>query len=162
MSLLGYGRLMEAASEYVAEVRPRLSSPARAVDFVRPFFGLCREKEKVVVVALNTVGEPLGGPVPVSVGTLGSVSMHPRDIFMVALRKGASTVVVFHNHPSGDPDPSVEDIAITKRLVLGGKILGIELTDHIVIGERQDIGGGGYVSIKARFPESFEVKESQL
>ena len=76
----------------------------------------------------------------VSVGSLNSSSAHPREVFSDAIRKGASAVILCHNHPSGDPTPSDVDIRITKQLAESGKILGITVADHIIIGD------GTYVS----------------
>lgn len=70
----------------------------------------------------------------VSKGTLTASLVHPREVFGPAVRLGAAAIVVAHNHPSGDPEPSVEDITLTKRLVGCGELLGIPLLDHIIVG----------------------------
>lgn len=70
----------------------------------------------------------------VSVGTLSSSLVHPREIFRFAIQAGAAAIVVAHNHPSGDPEPSPEDIAVTQRIEQAGKLLGIPLLDHVVVG----------------------------
>jgi DNA repair protein RadC len=80
----------------------------------------------------------------VSLGTLNSSLVHPREVFGPALREGAAALIVAHNHPSGDPEPSDEDLAVTRRLVEAGRILGVPLLDHVVIGERS------FVSIRER------------
>ena len=69
----------------------------------------------------------------VSLGTLHSSLVHPRETFRLAVMKGVASLILVHNHPSGDPEPSEDDIDITKRLVEGGKILGIQVIDHIII-----------------------------
>jgi DNA repair protein RadC len=69
----------------------------------------------------------------ISKGTLSASLVHPRETFESAIRKHAAQIIVAHNHPSGDPEPSEDDIRITKRLYEAGKIMGIELMDHIVI-----------------------------
>jgi len=61
--------------------------------------------------------------------------VHPREIFSIPMRKSAASVIMFHNHPSGDPTPSQEDLAVTRRLVDAGNILGIAVRDHIVLGD---------------------------
>lgn len=71
----------------------------------------------------------------VSIGTLTSSMVHPREVFKPAIRKNAASVILVHNHPSGDPTPSREDIEITKRLSECGQLLGIEVLDHIIIGD---------------------------
>ena len=83
-------------------------------------------------------------PVRISRGTVDQTFLHPRDIFRQAIRLGAVSVIVAHNHPSGDPTPSAEDIAETKRLRETGEVVGIPLDDHVVIGR-----DGSHVSIMA-------------
>jgi len=78
----------------------------------------------------------------ISIGSINSSIVHPREVFAPAIKKSCASLILVHNHPSGDPTPSLEDINITKRLVEGGKILGIEVVDHIIIGD------GKYVSLK--------------
>jgi DNA repair protein RadC len=79
-----------------------------------------------------------------SVGTLTSSLVHPREVFGPAIRMNAAAVIVGHNHPSGDPEPSPEDLEVTRRLVDAGKLLGIPLVDHLVC------GGETYVSLRDR------------
>ena len=71
----------------------------------------------------------------ISIGTLTTSLVHPREVFKEAIMHSAASVVLAHNHPSGDPDPSEDDLKITKKLVESGKILGIEVIDHIIIGK---------------------------
>jgi DNA repair protein RadC len=71
----------------------------------------------------------------VSQGSADSALVHPREVFSPAVREGASAIVVAHNHPSGDPTPSPEDRAVTERLRRAGQLLGIELLDHVVVGD---------------------------
>ncbi|MCA8981848.1 MAG: DNA repair protein RadC [Planctomycetes bacterium] len=80
----------------------------------------------------------------VSEGTLTSSLVHPREVFRDAVRAAAAAVLVVHNHPSGDPEPSREDLEVTERLVRAGRLLGIPLLDHLVVAE------GGYVSLRER------------
>ena len=80
----------------------------------------------------------------VSIGTLNANLIHPREVFEPAVRYLAAQIIVAHNHPSGDPEPSTEDLAITKRLAESGKILGIEITDHIIVAKN------GFISFKAK------------
>jgi DNA repair protein RadC len=79
-----------------------------------------------------------------SQGTLTSSLVHPREVFGPALREGAAAVAVAHNHPSGDPEPSSEDLAVTRRLIEAGRLVGVPLLDHLVIAD------AGYVSIRER------------
>ncbi len=78
----------------------------------------------------------------ITIGTLNASIVHPRDVFSEAIRIKCASIILVHNHPSGDPEPSQEDIEVTKRLVESGKILGIDVLDHIIIGE------GKYISLK--------------
>jgi DNA repair protein RadC len=78
----------------------------------------------------------------VSIGCLDSAPVHPREVFRPAVRSGAAAVIVAHNHPSGDPEPSKEDKAVTERLLKASSVMGIKLLDHIIIGH------GRYVSLR--------------
>jgi DNA repair protein RadC len=78
----------------------------------------------------------------VSRGTLDSTLVHPREVFKAALLANAAAIIVCHNHPSGDPTPTVEDIEVTRRLAATGQVVGIEVVDHIVVGD------GRYYSFK--------------
>jgi DNA repair protein RadC len=80
----------------------------------------------------------------ISIGTLSASLVHPREVFGPAIECRAASVIVVHNHPSGDPEPSADDLALTRRLVQAGTLIGIEVLDHLVIGY------GSYVSLKSR------------
>lgn len=80
----------------------------------------------------------------VSIGGLHSSIVHPREVFKTAIKKSAASIILIHNHPSGDPAPSQEDIEVSRRLIEAGKIMGIEILDHVIIGENT------YCSLKAR------------
>ncbi len=93
--------------------------------------GLQRE---VFVALLLDVQNRLQGEALVSIGTLTSSLVHPREVFRPAIAQGAAAVIVAHNHPSGDPDPSQADREVTRRLIRAGRLVGIPLLDHVVIG----------------------------
>lgn len=95
-------------------------------------------QEHFVCFYLNTKNEVLHRQT-VFIGSLNASIVHPREVFKEAFRHSAASVICFHNHPSGDPSPSREDIAITERLVECGKMIGIEVLDHIVIGDQKFI-----------------------
>ena len=101
------------------------------------------KKEHFICLLLNSKGEVLE-ETEVSIGDLNSSQTHPREVFTKAVRRSAASVAFIHNHPSGDPTPSKADIDTTKRLIEAGKILGIYVIDHIIIGD------GCYTSMKAR------------
>ena len=94
-----------------------------------------RDKEHFWVIGLTTKNA-IRFIELVSLGTLTSSLIHPRETFRCAISQGICSIVVGHNHPSGDPTPSRDDIAITKRLKAAGEIIGIELLDHVIIGEK--------------------------
>jgi len=80
----------------------------------------------------------------VALGTLMTAPVHPREVFRPALRRSCAAIIVAHNHPSGDPEPSAEDLAVTRRLADAGRILGVPLLDHVVLGD------GRWVSLRER------------
>ncbi len=87
-------------------------------------------KEHFYIIALNSRNYSIA---EVSVGSLNASIVHPREVFAEAIKNKAASVIFVHNHPSGDPEPSEDDLEITKRLVESGKILGIEVVDHIIV-----------------------------
>ncbi|EGT4530218.1 TPA: RadC family protein [Clostridioides difficile] len=102
-------------------------------------------REKFVVVCLDTKNQPVSIEI-VSIGTVNSAMVHPREVFKVVVLSNASKIICFHNHPSGNTNFSKEDEVITKRLQKCGEILGIELVDHIVVGDDDK-----YFSFKENF-----------
>jgi DNA repair protein RadC len=99
------------------------------------------KKEVFKVILLNTKNHIIKF-LNISVGSLNSSIVHPREVFCEAVKSGCSGVLLVHNHPSGDPEPSREDIETTRRLISAGNILGIKVLDHVVIGD------GRYISFK--------------
>lgn len=89
-------------------------------------------RECFAVLALNTKNQPLGREV-VAVGGLNVAALQAREVFGPALKLGAAAVILAHNHPSGDPSPSSEDEAVTRQLIEAGRLLGIEVLDHLII-----------------------------
>ena len=87
-------------------------------------------KEHFYIILLNSRNWSIA---EVSIGSLNASIVHPREVFSEAIKNKAASVIFVHNHPSGDPEPSEDDLEITKRLVNGGKILGIEVVDHIIV-----------------------------
>lgn len=100
-------------------------------------------QEHFVCLYLNTKNQVLQ-KTTVFIGSLNASIVHPREVFKEAFKRSAASIICLHNHPSGDPSPSREDIEVTKRLVECGKIIGIEVLDHIIIGEHK------YVSLKEK------------
>lgn len=100
-------------------------------------------QEHFVALYLNTKNQVVHRQT-IFIGSLNASIVHPREVFKEALRRAAASIICFHNHPSGDPSPSREDIEVTRRLAECGKILGIEVLDHLIIGDKK------YVSMKEK------------
>lgn len=111
----------------------KISNPYDAYKLAKDFL-IDSDREKFIVACLNTKNQPVNMQV-VSIGSLNSAIVHPREVFKVAMLSNASNIICFHNHPSGNIDPSVEDENITIRLKECGDILGIGLVDHIIVGD---------------------------
>ena len=116
-----------------AAPRARFSAPDDLARFLVPQFGW-RPVEHFGALLLDGRNRLLRTAI-VSIGTLDASVVHPRDIFREAALEVAAGVVLFHNHPSGDPTPSREDVLITRRMVDAGVIMGIEVLDHVVVAE---------------------------
>jgi len=100
-------------------------------------------KEHFKVVLLNTKNQIISIE-EISVGNLNSSIVHPREVFNIAIKRSANSIILVHNHPSGDSTPSNEDINVTHRLIEAGEIIGIKVLDHIIIGDNN------YVSLKQK------------
>lgn len=111
----------------------KISSPNDIADI---FIPLLRDKtkEEFIVVCLNSANKIINYET-ITIGLLNSSLVHPREVFKVAIENNSANIVLVHNHPSGNTDPSEEDITITKKMVDAGKILGITVFDHIIIGQ---------------------------
>jgi len=96
------------------------------------------DREHFKIVMLNTKNQVLGIEL-IFVGSLNTSVVHPREIFKACIRRSAAAVILAHNHPSGDPTPSPDDVEVTNRLVSAGRLLGIDVLDHLIIGERKYI-----------------------
>ncbi len=114
-------------------VKVQFGCPRDVAAYLTPRFG-GGAVERFGVVLLDTKHRVVKATV-LSVGTLDASLVHPREVFREATTAGAAAVVLFHNHPSGDPTPSRDDIALTSRLVEAGELMGIAVLDHVVLGE---------------------------
>jgi DNA repair protein RadC len=110
-----------------------ITSPRQAADLFMEELRY-KKKEYFNILLLNTKNHVISRE-EISVGSLSASIVHPREIFNIPLRKSAASVILFHNHPSGDPAPSQEDLEVTRRLVDAGNLLGISVRDHIIIGD---------------------------
>lgn len=125
---------------FTDEPKRKIRSPADVYSILYPKMRE-QKREKLVALLLDTKNQVLREEV-ISIGSLNANIVHPREVFKAALLESCASVILSHNHPSGDPTPSREDIAVTEKLVEGGKLLGIDVLDHVVIGD------GRYVSLK--------------
>ena len=124
----------------------RISSSAYEV--FRRIVESAPEKEHFFVLPMDFDFHALCEPLDISQGSVSRTPVHPRDVFCEAVRYRAYAMIVAHNHPSGDPQPSKEDIDITERLIETGRLLGIRLLDHIILGSSGSAKGQGFVSIR--------------
>ena len=128
----------------VSEYEYPMANPRAVKDFLVNICNLNKQpQETLMVIALNTKGKIIGYTTA-SVGDISSSIVHPREIFKYLIACNAAAGIICHNHPSEDPEPSVEDISTTERIAKAGEILGIKIVDHIIIGNETD-----YVSLKS-------------
>lgn len=125
---------------FVEEPKRKVRSPKDVYSLMYPKMRE-QKKERFITLYLDTKNQILKEET-VSIGSLNASIVHPREVFKSALLESSASVIMIHNHPSGDPSPSREDIMVTEKLVEGGKLLGIDVLDHIIIGD------GKYVSLK--------------
>ena len=120
----------------------RITSPGDAVSLFRDYMGDL-DREHFVLMGLNMKNEPVVLET-VHIGSLSASIVHPREVFKSAILSNAACIMVCHNHPSNDCEPSREDVSVTERLAQTGDLIGIPLLDHLIIGTE------GYVSLKER------------
>jgi len=118
---------------HAPSARIQLRTPHEAAAYLMPAFG-SRPVEQFGVVLLDTKHRVLRTSV-LAIGTLNSTVVQPRDVFREAALGGAAAIVVFHNHPSGDPSPSPDDVELTRRLAAAGTLMGVDIVDHIILGD---------------------------
>lgn len=125
--------------------RPRITSTQEAISFFKRYWEQCpgTDQERFVIACVDTK-HAVQSVVEITVGTLDASLVHPREVFRPALIESSSAILLSHNHPSGDPTPSREDRQVTERLTEAGKLLGIQVLDHIIHGD----GTGETVSIR--------------
>lgn len=132
----------EGKEQYNAD--EKITNPETAVKIVNEVFDLeNKAEEEMVMMTLDTKNKATG-LFRISKGTISASMVHPREIFKRAMLHNANSIMLFHNHPSGDLDPSQEDIDTTNRLADSGTLLGIKLLDHIIISRE------GHLSFKGK------------
>jgi len=134
---LGRRLLVESPEE-----RPQIRSPADAANLVMSEMNLL-EQEHLRIMLLDTKNHVLATPT-IYVGSLNTSLIRVGELFREAIRANCASLIVLHNHPSGDPTPSPEDVAVTKQIVKAGKLLDVEVLDHLIIGRQR------FVSLKER------------
>ncbi len=123
---LGRRTLMREAAE-----RPRLRTPRDVAAYLLPQYGAL-PVEQFGIIMLDTKQRVIRIKI-VSLGSLDSTVVHPREVFREAASASAASIVLFHNHPSGDPEPSNDDLALTVRLISAGTLMGIDVVDHLIL-----------------------------
>src|SRR5574342_396494 len=142
IQLLAAVELGRRISNIAYDDRYVIRSPEDGANFVMNDMRFLSQ-EHFVCLYLNTKNQVIHKQT-IFIGSLNASIVHPREVFREALKRSAASIIAAHNHPSGDPAPSREDIEVTKRLVECGKIIGIEVLDHIIIGDQK------YVSLKEK------------
>src|SRR5215218_3740576 len=118
-----------------ADERARLNSPRQLAAHLLPLYG-AHPVEQFGIVMLDTKHRVIRTKI-VSVGSLDTTVVHPREVFREATSAAAAAIVLFHNHPSGDPTPSADDLVLTTRMVSAGSIIGIDVVDHLILADRR-------------------------
>ncbi|MFQ6040868.1 MAG: DNA repair protein RadC [Candidatus Poribacteria bacterium] len=126
----------------VSDERPRIASPDDVYMLVRVEYQ--GQKQEILKALLLNTQKRILKIETISIGALNFSVMNPREIYRIALRHNAASIILTHNHPSGSPEPSLEDIQATKQIAEAGKIMGLPLLDHVII------GNGDYVSLKEK------------
>ena len=132
---------MVKESSFLYQTRT-ISSPKDAYEMIKGRLESL-DREQFIIACLNTKNEPTNISV-VSVGSLNKAIVHPREVFKTAILSNAASIMAFHNHPSGNTEPSQQDIQLTNRLYEAGELLGIKLLDHLIIGD------GTFTSLKEK------------
>lgn len=148
MKIKGIGKVKAIQLKCIAELSRRMAKqqarssliftqPETVAEYYMEDFRH-EEQEKLLLIMLNSKGNLLGEEV-ISKGTVNATLISPREIFLCAFQYHAVSIILLHNHPSGNPTPSKEDLLLTRRVKESGELLGIELLDHIIIGDQQAV-----------------------
>ena len=134
--------VMKRAASYCEEEHPVIESTDDAVRLVFPHM-IYLKQEQFKVILLDSKNRLIRHET-ISLGSLDAALVHPREVFRPAFAAAAASIILVHNHPSGDPEPSEQDVQLTRQLCMCGELLGIEIIDHIIV------GASGYASMKHR------------
>lgn len=147
-TIRGVGVAKAVQLKAAAELARRIAKPSaqrlqtvetaeEAAAFIRPYL-VDKKKEHFVALLLDSRHRVIRLS-PIAVGSLSASLVHPREVFREAIAASAACMIIAHNHPSGDPEPSDHDITLTKRLLQAGKLLGIEVLDHLIVGSHRPV-----------------------
>lgn len=139
--------LARRLSEESAADLPRVRSPDEVFRLLRETARIADE-ERFWVLLLDTRNRLKCPPIEVTRGILDASPVHPREVFREAIRSSTAAVILAHNHPSGDPSPSAEDIRLTRQLVQAGRVVDIRVLDHIILGRPQHANPAGFLSLR--------------
>ncbi len=126
---------------------PLITTPEQAATVLRERARLLQH-EVFWALMLDTKNRLMGEPQQISEGTLNSSLVHPRELFKMAVHHACAAIILAHNHPSGDPTPSAEDIKVTRQLISAGELMGIKVLDHIVVGHRRQHADTDFISLR--------------
>jgi DNA repair protein RadC len=142
-------------SEKINNKLEPFSTPERVAEIFKTKV-LTLEIETIWVLPLDSKNYLKSKPIAISQGTINSCMAHPREIYKIAIQLSAASIIIVHNHPSGDPTPSKQDIELTKQLIESGKIIGIKCFDHIIIGKEREGQFSYYYSTRRELNLDFE------
>jgi DNA repair protein RadC len=143
-----------AAAGAPAGEAPCVRDPASVAEQLRPFAERLRQ-EVFWTLLLDARNRLIGRPQEISRGLLDSSPVHPREVFAAAISHAAAALILAHNHPSGDPTPSLEDLRVTRQLVEASRILGIRVLDHVIVGRATDTRPG-HLSLREKGMVTFD------
>lgn len=142
INFLSIKQVKESSTRYEAIRKSQIRSPKEIYNILTDVLELQDESiEKFGIINLD-VKNRINGIHMLSTGVLDATIVHPREVFKAAMLNNSSSIILFHNHPSGDPTPSAEDVKMTKRLKEVGELIGITVIDHIIVGDFR------YISLK--------------
>jgi len=133
---IDYREMMEAAAQYVNEESVKVDTPEAIADLLRPLLKDL-EQESLFVLPLDSRNQVIE-IIEATRGLVNQAQAHPREIFRKAIVANAVKIIIAHNHPTGSTTPSKPDLALTEKLCEAGKIIGIEVIDHIIIGKKTE------------------------
>ena len=164
---------LKAAAEFAKRAAMRSPEPPACIDSLEAAAALLRprlaekRKEHFLAVLLNNRHQLIRIS-EIAIGSLSATLVHPRELFTEAIAASAAAVIIAHNHPSGDPEPSDDDIALTRRVVEAGALLGIEVLDHVIIASRGVVSlraagiiGEGAVTQRTRLPRRKSLRQRE-